>query len=193
MARRNLQPQQFFHGSDADLNEGDIIQSAHKAGRMNYPGLQPWRHKSVWATDSETDAWDWGHMGTRNQNWDKKVRPTVYEVEPMDPGATHPTIPEKRRHLGGGPSRGAEFTMGSARVKRRIDIPPPNSDLYMPQNREERMGQGTLRLEGPVENLPGSPAYGEDMARMVRNTAPEPTVDPGPEEARRRAMPRLFE
>ncbi len=183
MARRNLQPQQFFHGSSADLNEGDVVRPASEVGRKNYPGLQSWRHKEVWATNSEADAWDWGHMGGRHQ----EVRPTVYQVEPIDP-------PTKRRHLGGGPTRGAEFTMGAARVIGRIDIPPPDDSLddplMMPRRREEREGQGTLRLEGPVSFRPGSRPYMEQMERsfwdMKRRNAPSSNP------ARNWTEPRLF-
>jgi hypothetical protein len=130
-----VRQQQFFHGSHAFLQPGDIIEPGSGRGVTNYPQVQKWRSQHVWLTDEEKNAWGWAHLGRRSDTADRRL--SVYRVEPAEP-------PLRRRKLGGGPA-GAEYTTHYARVVERLDIPHPEADIPR-EYRGPKGGQGTLPL-----------------------------------------------
>lgn len=79
-----LQPGQFFHGTTADLAEGDEVLPASKVGRG--------RGKSVWLATHPDSAESWaharaardGHSETEPDGWTSRttVPVHVYEVAP---------------------------------------------------------------------------------------------------------------
>lgn len=110
---RSLSPDQFFHGSHAFLQPGDVIEPGAARGTTNYPQLKKWRSQNVWMADTEQDAWGWAKLGRGHRD---TGRLSVYEVEPAD-------APVRRRKIGESGPRGREYTASAARVVRRIDTP----------------------------------------------------------------------
>lgn len=131
-----LSPQQFFHGTDADLQPGDTVVPGNTIGKSNFTSLAAHRSDSVWTTPDEHGAW-WYANHAAGSHWpDTMPRSRVYEVEPTG-------TPEKRRRLS--QIDPVEYTTNSARVKREIDIPPPDMTRH-------ESGQGELPLKASWEN-----------------------------------------
>jgi hypothetical protein len=122
----SLQPKQFFHGTDARLEAGDVIRPGSEIGRANFRyGARGWggRNEHVFVTPAEPDAWMFAGLSTRSapraapedpDTWGS--RPTVYEVEPLTPTRGSVDLP--------GGEHGNERITSAARVVRSIDIPP---------------------------------------------------------------------
>lgn len=111
MAAEEHLSMQFFHGTTADLKPGDVIHPSSVTGKDNHPTLAGWRKQHAWVTDSEEGAWRYADLKLEG-------RKTAYEVEPMGP------VKQRRRLDQTTPGR--EYSTPAARVKRRIDIPPPS-------------------------------------------------------------------
>lgn len=125
MSQRALSGQQFFHGSSAFLEPGDVIEPGSAKGTTNYPQLNKWRSQSVWMADTEKDAWGWADLGRGSSG---TGRLSVYEVEPVDE-------PVRRRKLGESGPQGREYTASAARVVKRIDTPlGQQGTLPLPQD-----------------------------------------------------------
>jgi hypothetical protein len=128
-----LNPNQFFHGSRADLQPGDQLRPGNEIGRTNYDYEVMGRDRPNWVYmtgehmgdgkyDPEDDAWMWSDRGST------PGRPTVYKVTPHDTPHNDPLISHHYRTSG-------------ATVEDRIDIAKP----YLGPRTDEPMPvQGTL-------------------------------------------------
>jgi len=82
-AQDNLSPQQFYHGTQACLSPGDVIQPASVLGKdVNFPGLSSPEHAYV-ATDRRDARWYGRHGGSYPDA-------NVYSVEPINPNDVEP-------------------------------------------------------------------------------------------------------
>lgn len=86
-AQDNLNGQQFYHGTAADLRPGSLIHPAAKIGRpVNFPGYESKDH--AYATPSQSHAGEYAQLAldwayNRRQGHGKSRR--VYEVQPTGP------------------------------------------------------------------------------------------------------------
>lgn len=82
-----LNQQQFFHGTTADLRQGDIVEPGHPS---TYPeGFSDSRY--AYATRNQNDAAtyaDWASQETHQE-------PRVYEVTPLGPHEPDPVVDEE--------------------------------------------------------------------------------------------------
>jgi len=82
-ARENLNPQQFFHGTQEEVSPGDVIKPAVAAGKdINFPGLSSPEH--AYATKSKRDAKFYGSHGGSYPDTN------VYKVAPVNPADVEP-------------------------------------------------------------------------------------------------------
>lgn len=161
----NLNPKQFFHGTTSKLAPGDVLRPGRDVGLQRHSPSEPDDELEpdvgrVFSTSDEGDAWAFAVNASSyslyENNREFQDRPYVYEVEPQG-------------NVGGRyesqlPNTPWETTSDTAVVKRRIDIPKPNSVLL---NYEETgpAVQGTLPGDEPEF---GHGYMGEDEAlRLV--------------------------
>lgn len=137
-----LNPQQFFHGTTANLEIGDEVVPGAEIGKWNYPWMDEERNKKVYVAPDEAEAWHWAG-GDRDAG--TKGRQVVYRVQP------HATPVRTGEY-------GDEHTTTRATVVDRIDIPPAASFDGWGKN----VGRGlTFRRRGVPElfdDVPGAPA-----------------------------------
>lgn len=78
MSHRALNPEQFFHGTTAELYPGDRIEPTSVTGEYpTFPNMSDSRY--AYATRSESDAWHYAELA-----WHESGAgiPHVYEVRP---------------------------------------------------------------------------------------------------------------
>lgn len=135
-----LNSRQFFHGTTAKFEPGDVILPASEIGkRYHSPSVdadEPEGDVSrVFSAPDERDAWAFAQSAHRHSYWQNmsddrgdefgnpyEDRPYVYEVEPE--GTTESRYQEGMLHT---PS---ETLSDRARVVRRIDAPPPMTMFF---------------------------------------------------------------
>lgn len=128
----SLNPKQFFHGTTAKLEPGDVLRPGLDVGiHRHSPDLEgddpdePDLSR-VFSTQDEGDAWAFAinasDYSLYENNREFQDRPYVYEVEPQGrvTGREELELPNARY----------ETMSDTAVVKSRVDIPKPNSNLF---------------------------------------------------------------
>jgi hypothetical protein len=84
-----LNQRQFFHGTDLDLEEGDVLHPGSQVGRANFdykPGAGGTHGQHVWGTDIEQTAWGYAHRAYERSMEQGRTTstPSVYKIEYED-------------------------------------------------------------------------------------------------------------
>jgi rifampin ADP-ribosyltransferase len=77
-AQDNLNHHQFYHGTSAELNPGDVVEPGHAETTFNYD--RPPKH--VYFTKHLAKAWNYADFRASS----KGGNASVYEVEPIGAG-----------------------------------------------------------------------------------------------------------
>ena len=129
----NLSNRQFFHGTAAKLQPGDLIHPNHLPDEQAYNQEHPEHSDFVWMSNRVRDA-DWyarhrGSMqGGTKPTQDKAVRNShVYEVEPQGLHAPADTLtPGKKSHS-------THVSLAPVKVVREV----PHEERAQPKNRAD--------------------------------------------------------
>lgn len=143
----NLNPKQFFHGTTAKLEPGDVLRPGREIGAQQHSPFEPEDEPdpdlgAVFSTHDERDAWAFAINASQNSRayGPEPMRPVVYEVEPQGRvrGREEWELPNTPR----------ETMSDTAVVKRRIDIPAPNG-VMLDYSETGPAVQGTLPGDDP--------------------------------------------
>lgn len=105
----NLSPRQFFHGTNAELQPGDMLHPNHKEG---YNKERPDHSDFVWMANNVKDA-DW-YAKQRVQTKGTGAPGHVYEVEPQGLHAPADTLTPGKK------SATAHVSLAPAKVIREL-------------------------------------------------------------------------
>jgi hypothetical protein len=159
----NLQPKQFFHGSDREIKGTHILPAEKIKEEGNYPGMHTAGGRPVgaqaFATTNENVAWNFAGHGRGRQR--------VYQVSDdtgtRDLGLYNVEHPD---HYGSGRSDLAEHIANQWKIEKRLDIMPGHQGTFPINWAQFKPGMHWGDVNHPK---PQDVEQGHEGSRMRRN------------------------